>query len=53
MLLINNLLIIAAGIAVTVLGRTGTTSAVAYVQGQMIPDALFKAQLKAEGIPLD
>jgi Mg2+/citrate symporter len=53
MLAINNLLILAAGIAVNVIARTGVTEAHAYVGGRMIPDELTIAQAKASGLPLD
>lgn len=53
MLLINNILILAAGIAVQYIARHGVTEAHAYVGGQMIPDQLTIAQAKASGLPLD
>jgi hypothetical protein len=53
MLLINNILILAAGIAVNYIARTGVTEAHAYVGGRMIPDSLTAAQAKASGVPLE
>ncbi|WVQ95151.1 hypothetical protein IAU59_002245 [Kwoniella sp. CBS 9459] len=53
MLLINTVLVLAAGIAVDVLARTGTTTAVAYIGNTRLPDSVFQAQAKASGVPLD
>ncbi|OCF40127.1 hypothetical protein I317_06078 [Kwoniella heveanensis CBS 569] len=53
MLFINTLLLIAGGIAVVVLARTGTTTAVAYLGTQRLPDSIVRAQAKAAGVPLD
>ncbi|WVF67470.1 hypothetical protein IAT40_002226 [Kwoniella sp. CBS 6097] len=53
MLLINTILLFAAGIAVIVLARTGTTTAVAFIGAQRLPDSIVRAQSKASGIPLD
>lgn len=52
MLLINNLLIFASGVAVTYIARHGTTSAVAYLGTTRIPDAVLKAQIAQSGAPL-
>lgn len=57
MLLINNILIFAAGVAVTYIGRHGVTSAVAYlgtarVAAARIPDSVLQAQIAKSGLPL-
>jgi hypothetical protein len=53
MLLINFILVIASGIAVTYLGRTGTASAAAYLGTARIPDSVLQAQIARSGIPLN
>jgi uncharacterized protein (UPF0333 family) len=53
MLLLNNILILAAGIAVTYIARHGTTSAAAYLGTARIPDAVLQAQIAKAGLPLD
>jgi hypothetical protein len=52
MLLLNYILIIASGIAVTYLGRTGTATATAYLGTAKIPDAVLQAQIAKSGLPL-
>ncbi|WWC60763.1 uncharacterized protein I303_103339 [Kwoniella dejecticola CBS 10117] len=53
MLAINTLLLTASGIAVTYLGRHGTTSIAAFVGTQQLPESVVRAQAKAQGVPLD
>ncbi|WVW82703.1 hypothetical protein I302_104714 [Kwoniella bestiolae CBS 10118] len=53
MLLLNTLLLIASGIAVTVLGRKGTASVEAYLGTTKLPEAVIRAQAKAQGAHLD
>lgn len=53
MLAINNVLIFAAGVAVTYIARHGTTSAVAYLGKTRIPDSVLQAQIAQSGLPLD
>lgn len=53
MLLINTLLVFAAGIAVTVIGRKGEAAVEGYVQGVKVPDATLQGLVRAGGVPLD
>jgi hypothetical protein len=53
MLVLNSLLSLAAGLAVTIIGKTKSASVVAYLKGFKIPEATLQASLKAQGVHLD
>ncbi|WWC69119.1 uncharacterized protein I206_103055 [Kwoniella pini CBS 10737] len=53
MLVINTLLVAASGIAVTYIGRHGTTSIAAFIGTNQLPESVVRAQAKAQGVPLD
>ncbi|WWC89720.1 uncharacterized protein L201_004645 [Kwoniella dendrophila CBS 6074] len=53
MLLINTVLLFASAIAVTYLGRHGTTSIEAFIGNNKLPESVVRAQAKAQGVPLD
>ncbi|WWD09766.1 hypothetical protein V865_007894 [Kwoniella europaea PYCC6329] len=53
MLALNTLLLISSGIAVTYLGRQGTTSVEAFIGSTKLPESVIRAQAQAQGTHLD
>ena len=52
MLTLNTLLVIASGIAVTVIGRNNSATAWAALGNFVVPEATLQQQLKASGVSL-